>query len=104
VSNYRLSRQADRDLDGIADYIADDNPAAAFDVLDTLHNTFAFLAKNPEAGTLREDLRPRLRIFSAGRPAHHYVIFYYPRADGIEVVSVIHGAQDWIAVFRRGER
>lgn len=104
MSNYRLSRQADRDLDGIADHIADFNPTAALDVLDTLHDTFAFLAKNPEAGTLREDLRPRLRIFSPGRPAHNYVIFFHPRADGIEVISVIHGAQDWTAMFRRGER
>ena len=59
-------------------------------MLDTLHNTFAFLAKNPEAGTLRENLRPRLRILSPAMRAHNYVIFYYPRANGIEVITVIH--------------
>ena len=104
MSKYRISRQADTDLEGIADYIADFNPTAAFDVLDTLHNTFAFLARNPEAGTLREDLRPNLRSFSPERPAHNYVIFFYPYGGGIEVISVIHGAQDWIGMFRRGER
>ena len=104
MSSYRISRQADSDLEGIADYIADFNPTAASDVLNTLHDTFAFLARNPDAGTLREDLRPNLRIFSPNRPAHNYVIFLYPRPDGIEVASVIHGAQDWIGMFRRGER
>lgn len=49
MSKYRISRQADTDLEGIADYIADFNPTAASDVLDTLHNTFAFLARKPEA-------------------------------------------------------
>ena len=104
MSKYRISRQADTDLEGIADYIADFNPTAASDVLDMLHNTFGFLSRNPQAGTLREDLRSNLRIFTPDRPAHNYVIFFYPRTDGIEVISVIHGAQDWIGMFLRGER
>jgi toxin ParE1/3/4 len=104
MSHYRLSRQADRDLDAIADYIADFNPAAAYDVLDKLHDTFAFLASNPEVGTLREDLRPSLRVFTPERPAHNYVVFFQPRADGMEVITVIHGARDWESMFDRGER
>ena len=60
MSSYRISRQADADLEGIVDYIADFNPTAAFDVLDSLYDTFAFLARNPEAGTLRDDLRSNI--------------------------------------------
>ena len=37
MSLYRLSRQADADLDDIADYVAADSPRAAIGVLGALH-------------------------------------------------------------------
>ena len=61
---FRVSRQADADLDEIALNIGADNPSAAIDVLDKLHETFLLLAEHPEIGTLREDLVPRIRMFA----------------------------------------
>jgi toxin ParE1/3/4 len=51
-------------------------------------------------GQLRDDLRPDLRTFAA----ESYVILYYAMKEGIEVVGVVHGAQDIEAMLRRGER
>jgi toxin ParE1/3/4 len=53
------------------------------------------LAEHPETGTLREDLRPNLRVFSPRKPAHNYLVFFYPIDDGIEVNTVVHGARDY---------
>ena len=41
------------DLDGIWDYIARDNPAAADRMLDELNERFVLLSKNPEIGELQ---------------------------------------------------
>jgi toxin ParE1/3/4 len=104
MSSYRLSLQAESDLDEIAEHIAANNPDAAERVLDALCETLITLARSPGIGQLREDLRPGLRVFPAMRPAHNYVIFYYVVAEGIEVATVLHGHRDWLGLFERGER
>jgi plasmid stabilization system protein ParE len=104
VSGYRLSRQARIDLDGIAEYIAEHNPAAVDRVLAGLRDTFSMLAASPQIGELRDDLSPGVRMQLAKRPAHKYVIFYYDRGDGVEISDVIHGARDWPGMFARGQR
>jgi len=101
MSHYRLSRQADQDLDEIAEYIARESPDAAWRVLEGLHDTLVLLSKNPDLGRLRDDLRPNLRLFPA---AQNYVICYYPLRDGIEVATIIHGRRDWAGLFERKER
>jgi len=105
MSRYRLSRQADADLDDIADYVAAETPRAALRILDTLREAFRILAVSPEIGTLRDDLMPNLRIFSPKRPASNYIIFYYLLPDGgIEISDVLHAARDWVSLFSSGQR
>lgn len=99
MSRYRLSLAADADLEEIAD-----GPSNAVAILETLHSTFQVLADHPNVGTLREDLLPRIRVFSPPRPANAYVVFFYPMPGGVEVAAVVHGSRDWITVFARGER
>ncbi len=100
----RISRQADADLDEIAETIGADNPVAAVDVLDKLQATFWLLAEHPEIGTLREDIAANIRMFSPSKPASSYIIFYYPLPDGVEISDVIHGARDWLDLFKGRER
>lgn len=95
MSQVRLSRRANADLDAIADYIGHQNPAAAVSELGRLLEKFWLLADHPLLGERREELRPGLRSFPCG----NYVIFYRPRTDGIEVLAVVHGARDIGAVF-----
>ncbi len=104
MGKYRLSNQADADLDGIAEYLGRKSPVNAERVLGALFDSFQLLAASPLLGTLRDDLRPDLRVFSANKPAAHYLIFYYTCPGGIEVSTVIHGARDYLGVFHRGER
>ena len=85
----RTSR-AHLDLVEIASYIAEENPAAADRWLDTIGEKCQLLAQRPELGRKRPDLAVELRSFPVG----HYVIFYRPISDGIQVIRVLHGARD----------
>jgi toxin ParE1/3/4 len=98
MSTFRLSHAADRDLDDIADYLADHSPAAAVLVLEKLLAKFGLLASQPLMGQLRDDLPGRPRSFSCG----NYLILYRPTTDGIEVARVVHAARD-VASLLRGE-
>ena len=104
MTAYRLSRQADRDLDEIEEYISADNPQAAERVIAALYESFAFLARHPRSGRKRDDLIPGICVFPARKPADKYVIFYYDQENGIEISDVIHGARDWQGMFSRGDR
>ena len=95
MSRYRLTGQAQTDLEEIWLYIAEHNIPAADRFLDTLHERFVLLAGQPLLGRARPELAPNLRSLSVG----NYVIFYRPIDDGIEVARVLHGARDIDAIF-----
>lgn len=97
MSDFRLSRLAESDLDEIADYIADHNPAAAIKELESLQDRFALLATQPLMGELREELPCRPRVFCSG----NYLIVYRPTDSGIEVARVVHAARDLAAILRQ---
>jgi len=88
--------RAQADLDEIWDFIADDSEERADSFIDLLDGKFQTLAQNPKLGRTREELAKGLRSFPVG----HYIIFYLPLADGIEIVRVLHGARDLVALFR----
>ena len=89
-------RAAQRDLDEMWDYVAQESVAAASRLIDTIVEACDRLASQPEMGRLRPELAPNLRSFPVGS----YVIFYRPTLDGIEVARVLHGARDIDALFR----
>jgi toxin ParE1/3/4 len=96
MSRFRLSPLADRDLNEVADYLADRNPSAAVHELERLFQKFAALANQPMMGELRRDLPGNLRCFTTG----NYVILYEPSPDGIRVARVVHAARDLGSVLR----
>jgi toxin ParE1/3/4 len=105
MSRFRLSRQADADLEEIARYVAVDNPQAAVGIIEALEVAFRILADAPEIGSLRDDLMPGLRMFSPKRPASNYIIFYYILPERpIEISDVIHTSRDWATLFQSGQR
>ena len=104
AGRYYLSRRARADLDAIADYLRERNPSAARSVLTALYDTFQSLASNPQSGTRRDDLHPNVRLVTSPRPARNYIVFFYPRPDGVEISDIVHAAQDWEGMFGRGER
>ena len=96
MGRFRLSPRAKADLADIRRYIAQDNPEVANRFAGEFFDLFHLLAKNPEIGQQRNELRENLRSMSHG----NYVVFFYPMKDGVEIAGVVHGARDVDAIFR----
>lgn len=56
----RLLPQAAADLEGIALYVADHNPRAAFALVEAIESRFRQILIYPLSGRRRDDLGPRL--------------------------------------------
>jgi toxin ParE1/3/4 len=82
--------EAENDLDEIWWYIAQDSPDHADRFLDRLQERLLALADFPKMGRSRDDIQAGLR----SQPVGNYLIFYFPLADGIEIVRVLHGSRD----------
>lgn len=98
MGQFRLSPEAEADLDAIWLYIA---PAAsnidiATLVIETITARFWLLAQFPYLGRSREDLRPGLRSFSADE----YLVVYAIGADDVVfILHVLHGSRDILKLF-----
>jgi plasmid stabilization system protein ParE len=96
VAKYTLSAEAVADLDTIWEYVARDDVDAADRIVEAAYRVCTNLAKHPELGPLR-------RFYSSG-PGNiryfvitefpNYLIFYRVVADGVEIIRILHGAQD----------
>lgn len=92
----RLSRRAVRDIEGIAVYIAQDDPNAAAEYVDRLQARFQILAENPRMGRDADDFGVDVRAFPIG----NYVVFYRAVSGGVLIVRVLHGARNLAQVFK----
>ena len=72
MSRVTRDRAAQRDLDEIWDYIAQESVAAANRLIDTIVETCNSLGSQPEMGQPRPELARNLRSF----PVNNYIIFY----------------------------
>ena len=85
-----------RDLENRSEYIRQHNPRAALRFLDAAEATFRRLAVLPGMGTQYDPDHPALTEirFSPITRFKNDLVFYRPLTDGIEVLRVLHGAQD----------
>jgi toxin ParE1/3/4 len=90
MSLYRLSKEAEQDLENLWVYLGERNDIAADRQVAKLLDKFPMLAKFPTMGRSRDNLIEGLRSF----PVKPYIIFYILIADGIEVLRIIHQARD----------
>jgi plasmid stabilization system protein ParE len=91
VTPYILSEDADRDLDEIWDYIAEDSIDAADRWIGRLFDAFDAIGKTPGMGHKREDLTAYAVLFwSVGA----YLVIYRAKSRPIEIVAVTQGARD----------
>jgi len=88
---------AERDLQGIADYIAADNLRRALAFVRELRVHCARIAAAPLAWPERPELGAGIRSSSHGR----YVIFFRVRQGQLLIVRILHGARDLAAQFGR---
>lgn len=85
------TRQAFKHLDDIQDYIAQDRPTTASEVVRSLvQRTTSTLTTSPMAGRLGRVTETRELVF-ADLP---YIVVYRVGAN-VEVIAVLHVAQKW---------
>lgn len=94
-AGYRLSRLAEQDLIDV--FLSG---AERFGLLqaefyhDLLTGTFEFLATNPRAARLREEINPPVRVHPVQA---HLVVYRVDDDGGVFVIRVRHGHEDWVA-------
>lgn len=87
----RWTRLAIRDLNSAYDYIAEDNPSAAREVIERIEKSVAMLLRHPRLGRVGRVGETRELVVS-GTP---FVIPYRATGERIEILAVIHAAQRW---------
>jgi toxin ParE1/3/4 len=87
---------ADRDvLRAIDYYVAEAGQSVAQGFIDALASACEHIGRHPASGSPRYALMlriPGLRSWPLDRYPH--VVFYFERADRVEIWRVLHGAQD----------
>jgi toxin ParE1/3/4 len=88
----RWTDPAVRDLTQIYDYISEHGSAAmSRTVALSIYEHIGILAKFPESGRTGRQPDTRELLF-AGLP---YLAVYRLRGESVEVLRIVHGAQDW---------
>jgi len=97
VTEIFVSRRAEADLRQIWRYIAAENRRAADRLLLRIDEKLQVLRRFPEIGTLRDDIRPGLRMLIEG----NYLLLYGydARDDAVELVTVVDGRRDLSELF-----
>lgn len=87
----RITRQAEADLEAIAQWIGRDNPARAISFVDDLLERCLSLSEYPDRFPIHRELGGRI----VRKMSHEdYVILYVRIADPVEVAHVVHGARN----------
>lgn len=89
---YRTTRLADQDIiqlygRGVMDF----GVLQAEDYIEGLFTAFELLAANPHIARERQELTPPVRL----HPYGVHMIAYVLQGDGILIVRILHGRQDW---------
>lgn len=91
-----LAAEAESDIEGIGDYIAQDNPVRALSFVRELREKCLSLGDAPMAFPLI----PRFEAHAVRRRVHgNYLIFYRVEAKRVVVLHVLHGAMDYAAIL-----
>lgn len=95
---YRISRRANADIEALCDRIAENNPDAAEELDERLHEAIKLLARFPRMGHTRADVTdPRYLFWAVGK----IIIAYRLEDKELLVVRVVHGARDFRKLFKR---
>lgn len=87
----RLSKSAQRDLDGIFVYWAQRAGIDSADrLVDSITGRFAILGEFPNAGRLCHEIEEGVRC----APAGSYLVYYRKARGQVEVLHVFHGARN----------
>jgi toxin ParE1/3/4 len=99
MSSYFLTDAAVKDLDDICEYIGQQNLKASSKLFDDIRKKCKLVANFPNMGKSYNKLSVNLRGFVV----EDYVVFYYPRKDGIDIVRIVSGYWDLESLFLEDE-
>jgi toxin ParE1/3/4 len=88
---YRLSPLAERDLDEIWSYVAEDATPTTADII----HRFDLLAEQPGMGRARPEFGIGVQSFAV----ENHVIYYRQEDDDVLIARVLHGRRDQIAAW-----
>jgi len=95
---YRISDDADRDLDEIFLYWAERTSLSIADrAIDGIVERFRLLGEFPEAGRASNDIAPGAKCFPAGE----YIIYYRRTSKYTDILRILHGAREQKRAFRK---
>lgn len=95
MSDVLFTPLAARDLEEIAEYIAQDNPRRAAGFVQKIREQCQKIASSPLGYPERSDIVEGLRSCAIG----NYLIFFQPRDGAVLIVRILHGARDIAALF-----
>jgi toxin ParE1/3/4 len=93
---FRLTEPAIKDIEEIADYIAQQSGLRESELfLSKLDAKFVKIAQFPNLGRQRDEILPGIRSLSVDS----YLILYMPIGQDVEIFRVISGYRDLTALF-----
>jgi toxin ParE1/3/4 len=96
IPQFRLTEPAIQDIEQIADYIAQQSSLERAELfLSKLDKTFAKITQFPKLGRQRDEILPGIRSLSVD----HYLILYIPAGADVDILRVVSGYRDLIALF-----
>jgi toxin ParE1/3/4 len=94
--SYRFSESADKDIDNIVFYGANEYGAAQSVVyIEKIKRCCEFLCENPRASRLRSEVKPPVRAYPC---QSHIIIYEIDDANGILILRIHNGREDWLDV------
>lgn len=90
-----LSRYIESDLDDIADFIAQDNPARAVTFIQDIRAKFYDIKRDPLIYQLRPDIGEEARMASVG----NYAILFHVVGEVVRIERVVYGGRNLPDVF-----
>jgi toxin ParE1/3/4 len=95
---YRVSADAERDLDEIFLYWATRTSVSVADrLIDSITDRFWLIGEHPDAGRPSGEMGAGVRCFPAGK----YLIYYRKMRRTLDILHVFHGARDQERALRR---
>ena len=98
---YRVSENAERDLDEIFAYWANRAGLKTADrVIERITERFWLLGEHPDAGKNAGHVAAGVKCFPAGK----YLIYYRKSRHGTDVLHIFHGARDQENAFKPAKK
>ena len=91
----RWTLPAVEQLQGIFEYIADDNAAAALRTVERIRLSIRQASRMPYAGRMGRVAGTREVIV----PGTSYIVAYRVPGDAVHVLAILHGARKWPGSF-----